>query len=1228
MSTLRKYLMPLASLKLTVVLLAMSAFIVLAGTLAQVNQDVWEAVRQYFRIDMRQLFRSGSITEVLSHLFVWIKLDIFKPPAFFPETAPIDAKYGFWFPRGWTIGAVMMVNLLAAHSLRFKVQARGGSLFAGLGVILLGAVLTWAVIVTASSADGIQTNTVVSYGTVWQLMGLAKLAISGCLVYLGLADGNTSRTRWLYLISAVLAALLSAVVLLAPPLEDPSMRILYQLLKGTVCGVVLLAGCWLVFQKRAGVVLLHAGVGMLMVYEILVGLNAGTMEASMQIVEGETAYYTTDIRSSELAIVDLSDAKEDVETIIPGTLLQKGQKYEDKQLPFVVELLDYYPHSTLFNKVAKFNMSRPGQPADEPKEPADVATTGLGKTFRITPLDPSVGTDTSGRVDSPSGYVRLTDRESGKEIGTFLATTVLFRAEPFEHNGKKYELELRYRRTYTPFHVTLKDVQKNVYIGTDRPRDFRSIVTLKDKEKGVTLPDFEIWMNNPLRYGGFTFYQSNYDAGRDGREVTSLQVVENEGWTIPYIACMITAVGLLFQFVLTLTRFLGKLGRTVETVVAPSMTEDSPDPVSTKSRGIAVGVASLLFLVCLYPAVKAKKSTEAFDLTAFGQIPIFYQGRPQPIDSLARNSLLFLNDRETYSEKAPDSDKKVTKPAVQWMLDVITGSPVASKHAVYQIENLELQKALGLERVERFRYPYADFEKKLLSMEEELNKLGDAKTESLNLYQRKLVSLARRVQSVRKLEFMFLDLTETVPPFPTAEAFKENPETAQEQLAVLRAFLQKVKELTSGSEMAIAVPMHIGVKQDPDPEAQKFEWMTLPEAMTMATLSTQLGREPPPAAKLWHQILSSYKANKPTEFNQHVSDYLKLLNEATEKERTAATGAVLDTKKTAFEYAFNRIGPFNLASYLYVVAFVFVALGWVSSDFGWMKPLHTVAFTFALLTFGLHALAIVGRIYISGRPPVTNLYSAAVFIGCAASLFALVCELFIKRGIGTTLACVSGYLSLKVAYALTTDGDTFAVLQAVLDTQFWLATHVVTITLGYATTYVSGLIAIAYIVGGICTPALTEKDRDRLVAMMYGTQCFAIFFSFVGTVLGGLWADDSWGRFWGWDPKENGALIIVLWNALVLHARWGGMVRDRGMAALCVLGNIVVSWSFFGVNELGVGLHAYGLTEGRIKWLALFAVSQLLITGLALLPKSAWWSLKANPDGTGVPKPPSIDPMV
>ena len=135
--------------------------------------------------------------------------------------------------------------------------------------------------------------------------------------------------------------------------------------------------------------------------------------------------------------------------------------------------------------------------------------------------------------------------------------------------------------------------------------------------------------------------------------------------------------------------------------------------------------------------------------------------------------------------------------------------------------------------------------------------------------------------------------------------------------------------------------------------------------------------------------------------------------------------------------------------------------------------------------------------------------------------------------------------------------------------------------------------------------------------MIYGTLCFAIFFSFVGTVLGGLWADDSWGRFWGWDPKENGALIIVLWNAMVLHAWRGGLVNQRGLAVLAVAGNITVSWSWFGVNELGIGLHSYGFTEGALKALGIFIGSQLAIVALGLVPESWWMSQRRGEQSSG-----------
>jgi hypothetical protein len=135
--------------------------------------------------------------------------------------------------------------------------------------------------------------------------------------------------------------------------------------------------------------------------------------------------------------------------------------------------------------------------------------------------------------------------------------------------------------------------------------------------------------------------------------------------------------------------------------------------------------------------------------------------------------------------------------------------------------------------------------------------------------------------------------------------------------------------------------------------------------------------------------------------------------------------------------------------------------------------------------------------------------------------------------------------------------------------------------------------------------------------MVYGIICFATLFSFVGTVLGGIWADQSWGRFWGWDPKENGALLIVIWNALILHVRWGDLLGDRGIMNLAVFDNIVTSFSWFGVNMLGIGLHSYGFMDAAFQWLMIFIGSQVFIIGLGLLPLNLWRSFRG--DGTSPP---------
>ena len=230
-------------------------------------------------------------------------------------------------------------------------------------------------------------------------------------------------------------------------------------------------------------------------------------------------------------------------------------------------------------------------------------------------------------------------------------------------------------------------------------------------------------------------------------------------------------------------------------------------------------------------------------------------------------------------------------------------------------------------------------------------------------------------------------------------------------------------------------------------------------------------------------------------------------------------------------------------------------------------------------------------------------------------MLAIGLEIVFRNGIGAACAGMLGFLSLLIADRLALSGDTLKVLQAVLDTNFWLATHVVMITLGYAATFLAGFLGIVYVFLYVIK-ALDRDSSKELARMIYGIVCFAVLFSFIGTILGGIWADQSWGRFWGWDPKENGAVLIVLCNALLLHARWGGVVKDRGIACLAIFGNIVTSWSWFGTNMLGVGLHSYGFMDSALMWLLAFVVSQLALIGLANVPL-AWLRSSSAAETTG-----------
>ncbi len=719
--------------------------------------------------------------------------------------------------------------------------------------------------------------------------------------------------------------------------------------------------------------------------------------------------------------------------------------------------------------------------------------------------------------------------------------------------------------------------------------------------------------------------------------MTTLQVVTNEGWMIPYVACMIVSIGMLYQFVLTLLRFLNRAA-SGQLELSPA-TSDSGEGESGSSGSSVFEIAIPLVLVCLcggwlYTLAKVPEvSAEEFNYYKFGEIPVVYQGRVKPIDTLARNSMRILCNRESVRlepvEGSEEDKKPKTIPATQWLLELISGSEIAMDRPIIRIENNELLSTLNLERRKSHRYSLREIRGEIEEGKEqertpfekaarEANEQRAKSPESLSLYQKKVLDLDRKIGLIGLLK------ASMVPP-----GIDLNAKDMREQM--MRAMF-RVRQVDQ-AHPPLLIPPVPSISEGLEEALKRNEWETYAKAFLFDVIYPVTFKvEANPFSKQFTEIVNAYSDNKPAAFNQAVEQYKALLSK-TEIED-------LDLGKVEFEARFNKFSPLFWPAFLYLFAFVLAIFGWLFPSA--MKVLNRSALGLILLTFCVHSWALWARIEISGRPPVTNLYSSAVFIGWAGVLCGIFLELIFKRGIGIVLATAAGFASLWIAHGLAGDGDTFIVLQAVLDTQFWLSTHVVCITLGYAATFIAGILGLIYIskknplsligvavavavavglqqIEGIPfavrvvvplllasvplfaslyipektiiqMPASDEKVFER---MIYGTLCFALWFSFVGTVLGGLWADDSWGRFWGWDPKENGALIIVLWVALVLHARWDKMVKARGLAILAVGGNITTAWSWFGVNELGVGLHAYGFTEGVLFYLSLFVLSQI-----------------------------------
>ena len=586
------------------------------------------------------------------------------------------------------------------------------------------------------------------------------------------------------------------------------------------------------------------------------------------------------------------------------------------------------------------------------------------------------------------------------------------------------------------------------------------------------------------------------------------------------------------------------------------LNQDSLDKPATSATILRIVPYAVTAFMVLYLAMGVMRSTKPevesqYDFDTLGQVPVSEDGRIKPLDSVARNALLMVSGKQSLQgEMLLKDEGDAERPAIVWLAELISGRPESRERKVIRIDDPGVLGLLGK----------TPDDGKFYSLKDLMEPIGEKQQPAYIEIDR----LAREADKKRD------DLR---------DKFEEHVIGLRHQIAVMI-------EMQSMVTPHVVPPVEAGDKWAPIVEDPRGRF-------------SQAARDRE-AGKTWLTMVDAFRDKKPDAFNAALEEHLAL-----KKDFVPAKA-----RKASFEQGYNRFAPFKQGIALYILVALLALFAMLLRPIlprDGYAALWRSGMGVLLVVFTLHTAALIIRIWLQGRPPVTNLYSSAVFIGWGIVGGAIILEKITKLGVASLAASAAGICTLLVAHHLSKDGDTMGVMQAVLDSNFWLGTHVITITLGYSATFLAGFIAILYILMGLCTSLLDRKTARALSGMVYAVTCFALLFSFVGTVLGGIWADQSWGRFWGWDPKENGAILIVLMNAIILHARWGNLVKDRGIMVLAIGGNIVTIWSWFGTNMLGVGLHAYGFMDGAWMVLTLIAVNIMMMMAVPLMVPTQFW---------------------
>jgi len=620
-------------------------------------------------------------------------------------------------------------------------------------------------------------------------------------------------------------------------------------------------------------------------------------------------------------------------------------------------------------------------------------------------------------------------------------------------------------------------------------------------------------------------------------------------------------------------------------------------------------------LICPLRNIPQPKGIASLD--AFKKIAILEEGRIKPLDTYARNLLLRFSGRKSFQHK----------PAIRWLARLLFAPDTTREDKIFLINNPEIPMALGIAAEEKRRYRFAQ-------LEEAFPKIHELALKAIQIEEKSRAPVEEEIIRVEANLRLYAELSRSMAfTFP-------HPDFAIEGLQVLRQ-LGLPERQSSFSFLDIAsradqIRRALEGLESQNPESwtpsqreilalaqHLYQWSASYRDLPLAILPSGDPQDerwvsPWDAARSWF--------SRPAVYQEIIllRDLRVLYWRGEQLEFDIAARAFSDSvdqrappevrenpKRIPLEIFYNRAELLSYAQGLYGLAFLIFLL---SLRMGKTRgTFYRLAFVLLGAGWMSHLAALIMRATILHRPPVTNLYETFIFVGFVGGVLGMIVEWIHKEGLGIVVAGISGFLFLAIAQKFGSEGDTMRMLVAVLNSNFWLGTHVLSITTGYAGVCVAGILGHVYILQGLrrngVTPhfdqqAGSKMGCDPIMEKIYRTLLGVLGFGFtmtvLGTTLGGIWADQSWGRFWGWDPKENGALLIILWCAIVFHAKIGGFIGPLGMAAFSALGIIVVMWAWFGVNLLSVGLHSYGFTTGAMVGLVAYVIGQLMFLGVTV----------------------------